>query len=54
MNELSEQLYNLFEKFQSISSEYADYKELLFDDFNTELAEDSFKTLKLLNTGRKI
>lgn len=54
MPELTRQLYNLFEKFQTLSSEYADYKDILFDDINTELAEDSFKTLKLLNNGRKI
>lgn len=54
MLELTQQLYNLFEKFQTVSSEYADYKDILFDDINTELAADSFKTLKLLNNGRKI
>ena len=54
MLELTQQLYNLFEKFQTVSSEYTDYKDILFDDINTELAEDSFKTLRLLNNGRKI
>jgi len=54
MELLSTQLTNLFEKFQTISDEYSDYKELVFNDYNLELAEDSIKVLKLLNNGRKV
>jgi hypothetical protein len=53
MNNVVKQIPSLIEKLNSLSGEYAELKELFFDDYSIELAEDSIKVLKLLNSGRK-
>lgn len=53
MNNVIKQIPSLVEKLNSLSGEYAELKELFFDDYSIELAEDSIRVLKLLNSGRK-
>lgn len=53
MNNLITQIPDLLEKFKSFSDDYSEFKEVIFDDYNFELAEDSVKVLKFLNNGRK-
>ncbi len=53
MESFSNELSNLVQKIQEISDEYSDMKEIFFDEYNTELLEDSIKSLKLLNNSRK-
>jgi len=51
--DIGESLVMVLDKFKQISDDYSDVKDLIVNDYNMELAEDSFKTLKMIhNTGK--
>lgn len=53
MEKISTEIVNLFHKIQEVSKDYADVKDIFFDENSMELLEDSVSTLKFLNNSRK-
>lgn len=53
MEKISTEIATLFHKIQEVSEDYADIKDIFFDDSSMELLEDSVSTFKLLNNSRK-